>query len=300
MPYASIKDTIFTGPTGRELRRHPPEVRELQFYICAGPGHNPFGVFILEPEIAGAHLGRPAAAIAKGLEVLTELEFCAYDATTQFLWVFEMAYHQFGTPLKESDNRCLQAQRWYAALPRNPFLGPWFDRYAADFHLTTGSYAVDRRTGQRNGGEGGGGGDEGGPLEGRVLSVLSPPVVPEGVIGGSGGKEGEPDRPPVRGRDLDTLFDLVWAAHPNAVEKKTAKAAFWKIRPTPELVDRMLAAIGEQKQSEKWRSGFIPKVANWLEKECWNDRVEQGPVLTARTAQTLGVAERFAQKNRQP
>lgn len=289
MGYASIKDSIFTGPTGRELRRHPPEVRELQFYLCAGPLRDPFGLFIVEPEIAAAHLGRSAAMITKSLEILRELEFCVYDAPSQYVWVLEMAHHQFQTPLKLTDNRCLQAQRWYTAMPRNPYLGPWFDRYVDDFHLDTGTYAVSRRNGAR--GEGNGGG----PSEGPVLNVL-PPVVREGVIGESEGKEGEP----IPLAQLDEAFDRIWAAYPNAVERKEARAIFSRLRPTPALVETMLEAVAAQKLGEKWRQGYIPKLPNWLEKQLWTDRIAEGPVLSPRTRSTLDAAERFVRKNKQP
>src|SRR5690606_4930874 len=46
------------------------------------------------------------------------------------------ASYQIASELKSTDKRCIGIQKDYDALPDNPFLGDFFDRYAAAFHLT--------------------------------------------------------------------------------------------------------------------------------------------------------------------
>lgn len=303
MAYANIQDTIFTGSTGRELRRHPAEVREVQFWLVAGPGRDPFGIFICEPDMIAPQLGRPVKKIRDSLEVLIDVGFCHWDEQTQYVWVVEMAHHQFLSPLKATDYRCATAQKWYRGLLRNPFLGLWFDRYVDDFHLLKGTHAVERREWV----------DRDAPPPAPVptpppgasmplnneLFVLDPNEG--GNKGGVGGKEGGPladPAAPLKGGDVDVQFDRLWAVYPKAVERKEARAIFGRLKPTVALVDKMLGAIESQRHGESWQMGYIPKLVNWLEKHRWEDRIDPAPRVSQRTAATLGAAQRFADRRR--
>lgn len=73
-------------------------------------------------------------------------------------------------------------------------------------------------------------------------------------------------------------FEGFWAAYPKKVGKDAARKAFGKRKPDQLLVDRMLAAIGTQAQSEQWlKDGgkYIPNPATWLNQGRWDDE----PVL---------------------
>lgn len=301
--YSAIKETVFTGATGREIRRHPAEVREVQFWLLAGPGREPFGIFIFEPEIVAPQVGRPAKKVRDGLQVLVDLGFCHYDDDTQFVWVTEMAHHQFQTPLKAVDFRCKTAQKWYAAAPRNPFLGAWFDRYVDDFHLTKGDHAVERR--------------EWAPREARPDApsdapsmglVLSCTEVSDSVSLVQPAALFDTKAPPdpsaaLKGGALDVAFERIWTAHPHAVERKEARAQFGRLKPTAALVDTMLVAIEAQKLGDTWQRGYIPKLANWLKDHRWHDKVKvvggTQPQLTDRNAKNLGAGQRFLDRRRQ-
>lgn len=296
MAYANIKDTIFTGTTGRELRRHPAEVREVQFWLVAGPGRDPFGIFIFEPEMVAPRLGRPTKKIRESLQVLLDLGFCQWDEQTQYVWVVEMAHHQFLTPLKATDFRCATAQKWYRDLPRNPWLGPWFDRYVDDFHLQKGPHAIDRREWvDRDAPRDAPSIGASKPLDSELFALNSP----EG-LGGSGGKGPEVVDPTARlkGGEIDRQFERLWTAYPNAVERNECRAMFGRLKPTIALVDAMLDGIERAKHGESWQRGYIPKLANWLEKHRWEDRIVSRPVVTQRNAATLGAAQRFADRRR--
>jgi hypothetical protein len=49
----------------------------------------------------------------------------------------EMALYQVGDQLEAKDNRCKGVQREYDALPDNPFLTAFYERYAQVFHMTS-------------------------------------------------------------------------------------------------------------------------------------------------------------------
>lgn len=297
--YSTVKDTIFTGRTGRELRHHPPEVRELQFWLTCGPDRDPFGIFIFEPETVAPRIGRTTESLRASLGTLVALQFCEWDAASQFVWVIEMAHHQFQTPLKAVDNRCATARKWYAGAPESPWLGPWFDRYVFDFHLEKDPHAVERRGPRQAPPKGLGEGLGEGLTKPLVLSDLPAPIdlsqkeifVPPSVELATPA----PDRDrPLRGAELEDAFMRLWRAYPKAVELRKCQAAFAKARPTHALVAEMLAAVDTQKRSEGWLKGYIPKLVTWIENQRWLDRVEDQPApLTERHTTTLAAGQRF-------
>jgi hypothetical protein len=290
-----VKDTIFTGATGRALRRYPAEVRELQFWLTCGPDRDPFGIFIAEPESIAPRIGRSVVSIRNSLDTLVGLGFCQWDTDTQFCWVLEMARIQFNAPLKAVDNRCTLARKWYAAAPRNPYLGPWFDRYVTDFHLTKDPHAVDRREWPEAPGPAPPPGAQEAPCTGMSEDLL-------GSIPGSSDQPTSPLVPPadvvLTGPALEDAFERLWKTYPNAVEKDESRRAFAKLKPTAGLAAELLAAVELQRQGKHWRQGFVPRLPNWIQKKRWQDRVEDAPAMTAKTANTLAAAQRFVNRHR--
>jgi hypothetical protein len=140
--YAKIAPKAWQGDTFKALRKRGPEPLLVGLYLTSSPQSNMLGLFS-QPILYMAHetgLGEDGAR--KGLAVCIEVGFCSYDEESEFVWVHEMASYQIAPVLKASDLRCKGIQKDYDALPRNPFLGAFFDRYAEAFHLTS------RRDGQ--------------------------------------------------------------------------------------------------------------------------------------------------------
>ena len=73
----------------------------------------------------------------------------------------------------------------------------------------------------------------------------------------------------------DDGFDTFWAAYPRKEGKKTAQAAWAKIK-NPDI-DLILDAISKQKKTIQWtkeKGSFIPHPTTWLNQERWNDDVD--------------------------
>jgi hypothetical protein len=71
-------------------------------------------------------------------------------------------------------------------------------------------------------------------------------------------------------------FERFWEAYPRKVGKGQAERAFLKLNPDPQLLDRMLQAIGRQKQTPQWlKDGgeFIPHPSTWLNGKRWEDEL---------------------------
>lgn len=133
--YAKIVPTFWTGNTGKALRKSP-EGALVALYLLSSPHSNMLGLYY-QPVLYMAHeTGLGFEGAWKGLRQCIEVGFCCYDEGSEMVWVKEMAAYQIGEALKPADKRCAGIQKDYDALPDNPFLGAFFDRYSESFHLT--------------------------------------------------------------------------------------------------------------------------------------------------------------------
>lgn len=85
-------------------------------------------------------------------------------------------------------------------------------------------------------------------------------------------REEKSNKPPIS--PAGGLFDRFWTSYPRKVGEDAARKAFDRRKPTDELVNEMVAAIGRQTQSEQWRQEggrFIPHPATWLTQGRWMD-----------------------------
>lgn len=75
----------------------------------------------------------------------------------------------------------------------------------------------------------------------------------------------------------DDLFDEFWKAYPKRRNKLEAKKRFKSLKPTRKLLDEMLKAIAQQKNSRQWlKDGgdYIPYPQKWLREGGWQSEVE--------------------------
>ena len=134
--YGKVSPNFWIGETGKKLREAGTEAQLVALYLMTSPHANMLGLFYL-PKIYLAHeTGLGFEGASKGLARASEAQFCAYDEPTETVWVFEMACYQVGEQLSEKDNRCAGIQKAYDALPENPFLKGFYDKYSGQFHLS--------------------------------------------------------------------------------------------------------------------------------------------------------------------
>ncbi len=77
---------------------------------------------------------------------------------------------------------------------------------------------------------------------------------------------------------LERDFERFWKAYPKKIGKSLCLRKWKAIKPTPELVETMLTAIENQKQSDSWKKEqgqFIPNPHTWLNQGRWEDEVEK-------------------------
>ena len=69
-------------------------------------------------------------------------------------------------------------------------------------------------------------------------------------------------------------FERFWSCYPRKVGKGNARKIFAKLKPSEEMLGRMIRAVELAKQSPQWqREGgqYIPYPATWLTQERWED-----------------------------
>ena len=134
--YAKIGPTFWTGKTGKEIKKRGANAVVMAAYLMSSPHSNMLGLYY-QPLLYAAHeTGLGLEGATEGLQSCVEAGFCAYDRETEMVWVFEMAQYQIAEALEVKDNRCKGVQKDYDALQECPFLGEFFDKYAAAFHMT--------------------------------------------------------------------------------------------------------------------------------------------------------------------
>ena len=71
---------------------------------------------------------------------------------------------------------------------------------------------------------------------------------------------------------LENQFDELWSIYPKKKSKAYAKKVYYKLAPSRELHEKMLAAVKSQKQDKQWQDAqYIPELSTWLNREKWND-----------------------------
>ena len=75
-------------------------------------------------------------------------------------------------------------------------------------------------------------------------------------------------------------FAVFWQAYPKKRGIGGAERAFRKIKPSQELLEKMLLAIEQAKWSDDWtreNKRFVPNPATWLNQRRWEDELPDAP-----------------------
>jgi hypothetical protein len=137
--YTILLSPFWTGPTGKRITAAGKDARIVSTYVLSCDHSNMIGLYRLPLLYVMEETGLKRREILSAIEKLRSLEFSQYDEDTEFVWVREMARIQNGLlpgeTLKEEDKRSKGIVALYKHLPSNPFLGPFFDRYADALRL---------------------------------------------------------------------------------------------------------------------------------------------------------------------
>jgi len=134
--YGKVSPQFWIGDTGKRLRAAGPAAQVVALYLLTNPHANMLGLYYLPKMFIGHETGLGFEGACKGLQSCIEAGFCDYDDDSETVWVFEMAAFQIADALKPGDLRVKGVQNEYNALPANPYLALFFEKYAGPFHMT--------------------------------------------------------------------------------------------------------------------------------------------------------------------
>lgn len=138
--YGIVFPEFWSGETGRAIRTDCGKDGQLvALYLMSAPSATMIGLFSLPLRDLQHHTGVGQKGLARAFGVLAALGFADYDGRSEHVWVREMAKFRLGlqkkSPLDPDDKRVAGIQRLYDKLTENPFLEPFFDRYAKELRL---------------------------------------------------------------------------------------------------------------------------------------------------------------------
>lgn len=94
-------------------------------------------------------------------------------------------------------------------------------------------------------------------------------------------------------------FDEFWTVYPKKKSKGDAEKAWKKIKPSAELVEKIVSKVNLLKSTEQWSKDggkFIPYPASWLNAMGWEDEVDTSIPATGQVRSGMSFAERFGLK----
>ena len=116
-----------------------PQVQVLALYLLSAPGSNMIGLYYLPIPVILHESGLSAEATRRGLDALHEIKFAEYDATSEHVWVYDMARWQVLGHRKIAsprDKRVKGVRQQLQRLAKNPFTDPpFYERYSAALQL---------------------------------------------------------------------------------------------------------------------------------------------------------------------
>jgi hypothetical protein len=301
---ATLSPQFWIGETGRELRpalagskverEQLKDARIVAMYLTNAPSSTMFGLYYVTVRTIAEETGLFEDEVRAALARLDRLDYARYDYKTEFVWVLSMAWHQLGGPLKPADRRVIHVNTWYRALPKNPWLGPFFDRYKDTCLLeerregvtrdsSTPLLRFDDATGS--------------PFDGAKDLRQIPDLRKEGV-------QGEPKTVEA---PVDEWFDEFLKAYPSnrRVGGETGRRAFRealrqgsKQGPARQTWGRMRRALEAHKRSEQWQTPrLVPSMTKWLAEARWNQDLEEAiEVEEAPTGAWADILERLEVK----
>lgn len=132
--YSVLLPAFWSGTTGKAITIAGKDTRILATYLLTCEHANMLGLYRLPLLYIAEETGLKRKEVTAAFENLKAIGFAYYDEGAGFVWVVEMARFQLGLlpgePVKEGDKRRYAVAKLYKQLPTNPFLGPFYDRYA--------------------------------------------------------------------------------------------------------------------------------------------------------------------------
>jgi len=132
--YRKVGPTLWTGATGRWLRKQPRYVTVVAVYLMTCPSSTQWGLFYLPCVYIANDTGCTVDEVEVALERLQAHGFCRYDTEAEVVWVVNMCRDQVGE-IRGADKRAKPAAEAARELLGMPFGPAWYWHYQGALQL---------------------------------------------------------------------------------------------------------------------------------------------------------------------
>ena len=244
----SIHTTFWTSTS---LSKISPSCRLFLAWTMTGPRSNMAGYFKLSFDDCQDETGLSREELEAAIKEGADREFIVFDAANRYLWVKKRIEKEF--PRNEiSSLQRLGIQSILEASPKTDLLFSLCERY---LHLGSPFEALYVRVGETLGKRVKGKGSRNPTEAGRGKQEEGSREQEEGSRKGGPGLNGFPE---------------FWSRYPRKEGIGKAEEAWMRHVKSVPLAE-ILEGITRWEHSEKWREGFIPMPATWLNQKRWRD-----------------------------
>lgn len=92
--------------------------------------------------------------------------------------------------------------------------------------------------------------------------------------------------------ELAEAFEVFWKLYPNKKAKANARKAWMKLKPSAELRQTLMTALGNHRVSRDWTKDdgqYVPMASTWLNGERWTDVLKPAGVNASDQSAVLNV-----------
>ena len=92
---------------------------------------------------------------------------------------------------------------------------------------------------------------------------------------------------PIGSTELKESFNLFWLEYPKKISKGTAEKAWIKIKPSKELVEKIILSVKNHKNTKQWKESegkFIPHPTTFLNGKRYEDELVTHTAITSKYA----------------
>ncbi len=115
--------------------------RLMALYLQSNTHQNMLGVYYLPLLYISSDLKLPVEQVKKALKKLYKVNYCKYDARTQYVWVCNLVFDQIGVGGGAKDNRIMGLQAIWDSLPLQlEFLEDVYNKYGAKFKFESRAF----------------------------------------------------------------------------------------------------------------------------------------------------------------
>ena len=257
--YSKISPKFWLSGTGRKIKATGVNAQVGALYLMSSPHANMIGVYYLPISFMAHEIGITIEVSSGVIQGLSDVGFCTYDESFEYVWVHEMAFYQIGGQLKQNDKRIKCINSLYQNLPPLRFLPAFFKKYRNFYwleELPNGS-SCSRA-----------------PLTALQWDIEAPLELLRSQEQEQEQKHNQEHNQEQELASSQSQFEDFWSLYP--IHKNKTKAfEIWQREKLDAKADFIIADVVQRKAFDgSWQDeNFIPHAATYLNGARWEDEI---------------------------